>query len=481
MLIRSLLPAPIHFFFVPSRNIDKKCKCADDFHGPHCEYHVANDDAPNAEDCTLQCQNGGQCKHGLKDYGKHSDQAEKSVDMESDPYGLESILENLGRHEDLMHCVCPKGFTGLRCDIQVEECKGDGGEDDVFYCYNGSKCAKEYLEDGSKHHYCDCDHANGAEVSYAGKFCQYKSTSFCDPVKGMKEALAFCVNYGVCPVTKHETCHCPPGFVGHQCEERGFEKPPCSLQCQNGGICRTGTKDYGHVGDKFDLPFQQESHLNFEHCSCPQGWTGVDCSIPMEICGDMQHVCTHGSTCVEKSQGLYECDCSAATIKSKAIAGLYCEHDVKAQDMCTKGNAADSSRDAHSFCVNGGVCVGIVSPNDPHPGCLCEDGFEGPHCEFKTTALQSRPGMFSGGEPETTEKSRKAAILFTFMIIIIGCIVFVAVLALRKYGKDEREMDTGANDNGDVFDAGGRPHDSSAMQHVESTDEDGELADVELI
>lgn len=66
------------------------------------------------------------------------------------------------------------------------------------------------------------------------------------------------------------------------------------------------------------------------------------------------------------------------------------------------------------------------------------------------------------------------------MVVIIGCIAFVAVLAVRKYGKDEREMDTGAS-NGDVFDAEGRPHSSSAMQQVENSEEDGELADVELI
>ena len=62
------------------------------------------------------------------------------------------------------------------------------------------------------------------------------------------------------------------------------------------------------------------------------------------------------------------------------------------------------------------------------------------------------------------------------MVIIIGCIAFVAVLAVRKYGKDEREMDTGAS-NGDV----GPRSTSTIQQAVENSEEDGELADVELI
>lgn len=453
------------------RNINKKCKCPSTHHGPHCEFLVADEDAPKAEDCTLECNNGGQCKHGLKDYGKHADQAEQSLDA-NDPSGIESILANLGRHDNLMHCVCPKGYTGLRCDIKVEECSnGEGG--DPFFCYNGSKCAKETMEDGTKKHYCDCSHAHEAEASYAGEFCQYKSTSFCDPVKGMKEKLAFCVNYGVCPTNKHETCFCPPGFTGHQCEKRGFESPPCNLKCQNGGVCRTGKKNFGHLGDKFDLPFHEKAHINFEHCSCPEGFTGVDCSIPMEICGDLSHICTHGSKCVDKGNGNYECDCSAAAMNA-AVAGFYCEHKASAQDMCVKQSSA-SSRDSDSFCVNGGTCVGIVSPNDPHPGCLCKNGFDGPHCEFKTSSSLSRPGTFSGGEPETTKQSRKAAILFSFMVIIIGVIAVVAVIAVRRYSSDGKEMDTGG-EGGDGFNTEGNSH----MTPVESS-EDGELTDIEII
>ncbi|KAL3908371.1 MAG: hypothetical protein SGILL_008509, partial [Bacillariaceae sp.] len=35
-----------------------------------------------------------------------------------------------------------------------------------------------------------------------------------------------------------------------------------------------------------------------------------------------------------------------------------------------------------AFCVNNGLCKAKVETDEPHPGCNCEDGFEGDHCEF---------------------------------------------------------------------------------------------------
>lgn len=146
-----------------------------------CEFHDDEDNG-DYEKCSLECQNGGQCRKGAKDVSF------------LDKFNLGPVVSanlNMTHNVDFEHCVCPDGFVGHTCDIQVETC----GED-KHICLYGSKC----VEDGDGHK-CDCEGAFTSFDRFAGTSCQHKATEFCtgsgEPDIG-KDKLLFCVNNGSC-------------------------------------------------------------------------------------------------------------------------------------------------------------------------------------------------------------------------------------------------------------------------------------------
>jgi len=128
-------------------------------------------------ECTLQCANSGSCQLGIKNY--------KVAE-----FGYQNFWKN--STIDFMHCVCPEGFFGLTCEVESKEC----GE---HHCFNGGTCVtiKTEVEGGVVDRHCDCTTAKTNESSYAGRFCQYESSNFCDKTLG-PNGLEFCVNGGTC-------------------------------------------------------------------------------------------------------------------------------------------------------------------------------------------------------------------------------------------------------------------------------------------
>ena len=59
-----------------------------------------------------------------------------------------------------------------------------------------------------------------------------------------------------------------------------------------------------------------------------------------------------------------------------------------------------------AFCVNNGLCKAKVGDNDPHPGCNCEEGFTGDHCEFLGNAIG---GSHSGGSSSSSGSSTSSS------------------------------------------------------------------------
>ena len=178
------------------------------YSGPICEYHKQEDG-----ECSLKCQNDGQCRTGLKD----NSLIEK--------LGKEMSAYNATKHSEVFeHCVCPSGFFGIQCEHKLEICPGGD-----HVCLHGSQCVaqNEGGSDGDEmHHTCDCDHAFDAVERYAGKFCQYTSTDICtrNGQPGMGKAnFAFCVNNGLCKGKVNDGedppgCTCPEGYTGAHCE-----------------------------------------------------------------------------------------------------------------------------------------------------------------------------------------------------------------------------------------------------------------------
>ena len=100
---------------------------------------------------------------------------------------------------------------------------------------------------------------------------------------------------------------------------------------------------------------------DFEHCTCPVGYTGLTCDVEVKTCGKGEHLCLHGSTCVAKGDK-FSCDCDAAFTGLHKFGGEYCQH--KSTEICTPDGKPGIGKNNFAFCVNNGKCKELVGEND---------------------------------------------------------------------------------------------------------------------
>ncbi|KAG7274990.1 hypothetical protein CRUP_001083 [Coryphaenoides rupestris] len=178
-------------------------------------------------------------------------------------------------------CSCRPGFSGLSCEVEVNECSGNP-------CRNGASCT-----DQENTYRCSCP------PGFYGRNCELSAMTCADgpcfnggrcsdnPDGGLTSdppapAGAHCVD-----LVNSYLCQCPEGFSGMNCDLAGDE---CSAYpCLNGGTCQQG----GGGGGGYT-------------CSCPPGYTGRNCSGPISRCE--HNPCHNGATCHERS-GRYVCAC----------------------------------------------------------------------------------------------------------------------------------------------------------------------------
>lgn len=112
----------------------------------------------------------------------------------------------------------------------------------------------------------------------------------CNPANGMCEgndpcASNPCVNNGTCSANPAGgyRCSCPPGFTGVNCETEidECESDPCVH-----GMCEDGINSYS--------------------CNCAPGWTGVNCETEIDECES--NPCQNGGECEDGLNG-YFCIC----------------------------------------------------------------------------------------------------------------------------------------------------------------------------
>ncbi|XP_047398613.1 sushi, nidogen and EGF-like domain-containing protein 1 isoform X8 [Sciurus carolinensis] len=253
-------------------------------------------------------------------------------------------------------CECPAGFRGPTCESAQSPC-------DATECQNGGQCR---AEGGSA--VCVC------QAGYTGTTCE-TDVDECDSDP--------CLNGGSCvDLVGSFACVCVEPFGGPRCETGSHSVPDACLSapCQNGGTCVDA--EQGYV------------------CECPEGFMGLDCRerIPRDC------ECRNGGRCLGTNTTVCQCP--------PGFFGLLCEFEVTAtpcnmNTQCPDGGYCmeyggsylcvchTDHNVSHSLpspcdsdpCFNGGSC----DAQDDSYTCECPRGFHGRHCE------KARPHLCSSG------------------------------------------------------------------------------------
>lgn len=428
------------------------------FLGPSCEYPLTDMCVPPKSGEPLSsgqfCVNHGTCKEDASEgcecsggftgkYCQFKINLDRADKVSTDDDGKTQDFDDCGG--DL---ICVNVRSSALVNVYVEFCIEVCLLLDLtifYYLLNrtkGGKCVTAISagDDGEMINtmICDCTPTVANGDIFVGASCEHKATSLCNP----STEESFCVNGGVC----HEngSCICDSPWKGDHCEipisaeelldyddktsnkivggENSLIK--CNLECQNGGVCAQGAKDLGDLRDTIgDVAHLNETHAEdeFAHCVCTEGWIGLTCEHKVEVCGENQHACIHGSKCIPDPSSVrgYYCDCSQAGDgdQKSIFAGDSCQY--KQTDICMIGD--DSAGRPLYFCVNGGDCNAWVAPSEPDPGCTCPKGYDGAHCEVNITLAKQLNSSF---QTNTTRTMIAIFVLVAVLASLAGVLIY---------------------------------------------------------
>ncbi|XP_072331027.1 sushi, nidogen and EGF-like domain-containing protein 1 isoform X3 [Scyliorhinus torazame] len=279
-------------------------------------------------------------------------------------------------------CQCPAGFTEMLCETDIDDCERNECQNgatcidgiDMYNCecalgFVGKHCrmaeslcgSRECLNGGV----CDTDNRTAVCIcrqGYTGENCE-NETNKCDSSP--------CLNGGECiNLVNNYTCLCPQSYTGKHCETDGPTVPSvCQPSpCQNGGKCKENDDDY--------------------LCDCPEGFTGRDCENAevLQPC-NAHHQCPHGASCTEYG-GTYRCICPQGP-SGKDLVLSPCDSDP---------------------CQRGGTC----NEQDGSYTCQCPPGFSGQRCEKERLRSCASNPCRNGGTCKEAHGTYQCVCLYRF-------------------------------------------------------------------
>ncbi|KRZ38457.1 Uncharacterized protein T4C_13788 [Trichinella pseudospiralis] len=321
--------------------------------------------------------------------------------------GLTDICENGATCSDewnLVTCTCLPGFSGLKCENDVDECEygwckhgstcrnliGDFAcdclpgwtdvDDCAFHpCMNGGTCV-----DGENEFHCLCT------ANFTGPTCENRHYFNCS--SGPCENGAQCEDaYSLVRNAKPYVCHCGAGYTGERCE---LEIDYCAtVNCLNNGTCKTSIDhdtyicncQNGYTGKHCEHEIDEcasspcqnggtcSDLMNNFTCTCALGWIGARCEIDVDECSNDHgsNLCQNGAQCINMPGSFY-CQCPPY------VSGLLCEiAGTCVSSPCKHGNCTQLGPDRHV--------------------CRCYDGYSGDQCEEMIDFCDSNPCHNEGG------------------------------------------------------------------------------------
>ncbi|CAI4232586.1 unnamed protein product [Auanema sp. JU1783] len=194
-------------------------------------------------------------------------------------------------------CICPKPFTGDRCETDYQPC------DNADVCNEGT-CQYINYEERTFECVCPSDrHGDKCDLIFAcdGNECKHGSS---------------CVDTN----NNDYKCECLPYYYGPRCENLNY--------CQYNDMCVNGKCK--NTGDNILVDFL---------CECEPGWEGTYCDEDINDCDP--NPCMFDGICTDKFLG-FDCDCVTGT------EGVNCSINI---DDCKPPPC--NTKDEDAICIDG--------------------------------------------------------------------------------------------------------------------------------